>query len=131
VPGFQKFRRATTVSLVNVPQRPRPRESRHERGYDSVWVSRSSTFLKRNPFCRFCEQDGLDCVLATSVDHILPKDEFPDLRLVVSNFQPLCDRHHYGTKAKLERIARATGRLLELVQWCADPVLRKTILKAR
>lgn len=114
----------------------RIREGQHrddaaERGYDSKWSRLSARFAKQNPFCRFCAQDGMETIFGEARDHIIPVKERPDLRLVWKNVQSLCNRCHNGAKRRLEVIARATGQLDKLPEWCADPDLRKQILRGR
>ena len=121
------FRRQSAPSIWKRPDERR-RPQRAERGYDAAWERLRDRFIAQNPFCRFSEQDGFETVLATTVDHIVPIEDAPELRLVWANLQSLSDKHHYGTKARLERIARAVGRLDDLPIWCADPGLRKQVL---
>lgn len=121
------FRRQWAPSIWVRP-RERRRALRHERGYDVAWERLRANFLRRYPFCRFSEQDGFETVLAATVDHIIPVEDAPELRLVWGNLQSLSTKHHYGTKARLERIARAEGRLDELAAWCADSQLRRVVL---
>jgi hypothetical protein len=121
------FRRQSAPSIWTRP-REQGRASRHERGYDAAWDRLAKRFLRRYPFCRFSEQDGFETILAVTVDHIIPVEDAPELRLVWGDLQSLSTKHHYDTKARLERIARAEDRLDELVAWCAEPQLRRAVL---
>lgn len=97
------------------------REQSSERGYDHIWQKLSARYRRKNPFCRFCEQQGFEASLADVTDHIIPVRDNRDLRLTWSNLQSLCNRHHNGEKRRLEEYARNTGMLDELPKWCADP----------
>ena len=68
-------------------------QSRHARGYDSVWTRYAKLYLKQNPLCRMCEQASRT-TLASLVDHIIPLRLRPDLRLDPANLQPLCRSCH-------------------------------------
>lgn len=100
------------------------RLSSRQRGYDARWDRLSAAFRRQNPFCRFCEQDGLRVVFCDVVDHIVPVIDRPDLRYEWANLQSLCHGHHSGLKAWLEDQARRTGDLNVLVVWSADPSRR-------
>lgn len=102
---------------------PSPDKSTAERGYDHSWTDLSLRFRRKNPFCRFCEQDGFECTPADDVDHIIPIEDGGD-RLSWENLQSLCKKHHYGRKARLQRYARAHGMIEMLPIWCADPSTR-------
>lgn len=91
--------------------------------YDHRWTELSLKFRKKNPFCRFCEQDGYECSLADDVDHIIPIEDGGD-RLSWENLQSLCKKHHYGRKARLQRYARDKSMIEMLPKWCADPSSR-------
>lgn len=88
----------------------RARGTSAERGYDSVWRRLRRMFLLANPLCRFCWDKGLT-VEATAVDHIKSVREAPELRLVWSNLQSLCDHCHNSVRQReqaAERKARGT-----------------------
>ena len=67
------------------------REKTTQRGYGAKWRKVRAVILRREPLCRACRSDGL-LVVATDVDHILPKSDGGAEML--SNLQPLCHRHH-------------------------------------
>lgn len=108
------------------PSSPSPSVGDTGRGqYDAKWDRLSVAFRRKNPFCRFCEQEGRDTIPADDVDHIVPlRAPFKGAKYDRSNLQPLCRRHHYGLKAKLEHYAERTGRIDELPTWCSDPASR-------
>lgn len=91
--------------------------------YDHVWEDLSVRFRRKNPFCRFCEQEGFECVPVDDVDHIIPLED-GGARLDRNNLQSSCRKHHNGLKSRLQRYARAIGRIDLLPLWCADPSTR-------
>ena len=113
--------------------RPAPKEVRHEesgkRTYDYIWSKLSQRFRRKHPFCRFCEQKGLEAQVADLVDHIIPTVDRTDLRLTWSNLQSLCHSCHNGLKRRLEEYARKHDMLDMLPQWCADPESRPRRLR--
>jgi 5-methylcytosine-specific restriction protein A len=62
----------------------------------AAWIAFRQAFLARHRLCVKCLNRGRR-TLATVVNHILPRREFPDLQLIASNCEPLCkschDRH--------------------------------------
>lgn len=106
-----------------------PREDSGRRGYDHIWSKLSTRFRRSHPFCRFCEQKGFEATPADVVDHIIPKDDRPDLRLTWSNLQSLCNSCHNGLKRRLEAYAREFGQLDLLPEWCANPESRPRKLR--
>lgn len=97
------------------------RDAPAKRGYDHIWSALSTRFRRKNPFCRFCDQEGRDAVPADVVDHIVPVTDGPNLRLTWSNLQSLCSVHHNGVKRRLEEIARKHDAIDRLPEWCANP----------
>ena len=72
-----------------------PEESRSstKRGYGSRWQRARKIFLAAHPLCVECLKEG-KYVKATDVDHIIPHRGDEKLLWDVSNWQPLCHRHH-------------------------------------
>lgn len=69
------------------------RGTAHERGYDHEWRRTSKQFLRANPLCRHCEQEGF--VRAAKVtDHVIPHKGDKVLFWDRNNWQPLCKKHH-------------------------------------
>src|SRR5690348_5478472 len=64
------------------------RGSSTQRGYGSDWERVRRAYLAEHPFC----QIRLLCngVMAIEVDHIIPIEQRPDLRLEWSNLQSAC-----------------------------------------
>ena len=108
----------------------RPKEhrgSRHDRGYDSVWERTSRSHLKRFPICVECERNGLT-VLADVVDHKIPIEFRPDLRLDPKNRWSLCHHCHNGIKRRMEAYAIKAKMIDLLISWCDDPATRPAAL---
>jgi hypothetical protein len=99
------------------------RSSPRLRGLDTKWDRLSVAFRRKNPFCRFCEQEGRDA-LAEVVDHMIPRDARPDLTYEWGNLQSLCKLHHDGLKQRMEMHARKIGAVDDLPDWCRYPELR-------
>ena len=79
----------------------RRRGNAAERGYDSKWRSARALFLKKNPLCVKCRENG-KLTPATVVDHIIPHRGNPVLFWDRSNWQPLCkDCHDHKTGSGL------------------------------
>jgi len=72
----------------------------------SRWRRKRRAFLKDNPLCRFCEQQG-QLTLATIVDHVIPHRGDERLFWDETNWQPLCKACHDGAKRAMERDGRA------------------------
>lgn len=93
--------------------------------YDAKWDRLSLEHRRRHPFCRFCEQEGFECVTADCTDHIIPFEKpFNGGKYDRSNLQSLCNSHHYGEKARLQHYAKRTGQIDRLPEWCDDPSTR-------
>ncbi len=81
------------------------RGSRHERGYDSLWVRNRRMYLAGHPLCERCEAAGRT-VAASLVHHRNPIASAPSLRLDADNLQALCrDCHEQVEGRKRERHA--------------------------
>ena len=68
----------------------RARGTTTERGYDSDWEVLRKSKLATDPVCEIrllCQGE-----VATEVDHIIPIEQRPDLRLEWSNLQSCCKR---------------------------------------
>src|SRR5574343_544961 len=80
-----------------------------ERGYGADWQKLRAIVLASEPLCRHCNAQGRTTA-ATQVDHIVPIERAPQLRLVRSNLQPLCDDCHG---------AKTAGKLRSepMIQW--------------
>lgn len=74
-------------------QQDRERGTAYQRGYNNRWRKARETYLKRNPLCRHCEDEGI-VKAATVVDHIVPHRGDQKLFWDRDNWQPLCKQHH-------------------------------------
>lgn len=91
--------------------------------YDKQWEKTRNYFIQRNPTCAECERRGF-LEPATQIDHIIPVEVRPDLRLDQSNLQPLCAKHHNVWKRRLEQFAIQTDQTHKLPEWCKNPDTR-------
>lgn len=66
------------------------------------WIKGRAWFLRNNPLCVFCEEEGR-AEPATVVDHIKPHKGDKTLFYDVSNWQGLCAPHHDKTKQAMEK----------------------------
>ncbi|WP_193556406.1 HNH endonuclease signature motif containing protein [Paenibacillus lutimineralis] len=85
------------------------RGSAAARGYDGKWRKERAKFLKENPLCKHCYDEG-ELLEATVVDHIVPHKGDKKLFWNKKNWQPLCKRHH---DSKTVREDGGFGRSLE------------------
>ena len=69
------------------------RKSASERGYDSSWRKARTQYLKENPLCVKCEEEGR-ITSATVVDHIKPHRGNYNLFWDQNNWQSLCKKCH-------------------------------------
>jgi 5-methylcytosine-specific restriction enzyme A len=75
------------------------RGSAAARGYGSKWRKARQEFLRRNPLCAKCNQNGI-LKVATAVDHIIPHKGDVGLFWDQSNWQALCFSCHSRKTAK-------------------------------
>lgn len=104
------------------------RESRHDRGYDSVWTRRAARYMARFPCCQECERKDI-IVPAAVVDHKIPVRNRPDLRLDPKNWWSLCAHCHQGIKRRMEAYAEKASLIDALMSWCDDPSTRPAALQ--
>ena len=90
------------------PGQPKParrdtRATAAERGYDADWARLRRWYAGQYPICQWpgCTQPMQD------VDHIIPIEHRPDLRLDATNLQSLC-RSHHGVKTARDLRCRPT-----------------------
>ncbi|TWU03060.1 HNH endonuclease [Symmachiella macrocystis] len=65
-----------------------------QRGYDERWRKVRRIHIKRHPYCEDCLDDGVVNTRNLEVDHVIPIDVRPDLRLDLDNLRTRCRRHH-------------------------------------
>jgi len=88
----EKFRPPKPANPLPSAMPPRPRLSPSKRGYDTDWKRLRLWFLRRNPLCLHCKEQG-ELTPATEVDHIKPINDGGD-RLDHMNLQALCKSCH-------------------------------------
>lgn len=100
------------------------RGSAAERGYDHHWRHIRQAFLKANPLCVRCEQQGTVAV-ATDIDHIVPKRwGGKDIEF---NLQALCHECHSRKTQRETRRGRWTGdRMARVILVGGPPGAGKT-----
>ena len=76
-------------------------KSSAQRGYGYKWQQYRLKFLKANPLCKFCENEGR-VTEAKIVDHIIPHEGNQQLFWDECNHQPLCKLCHDKVKQKIE-----------------------------
>ena len=72
-----------------------------ERGYNYRWRKFRELYLKENPLCVFCKNEGI-VKEANVVDHITPHKGDKELFWSKENHQSLCKFHHDSTKQAME-----------------------------
>lgn len=80
------------------------RGSAAARGYDHTWRKLRDAHLSMSPLCIECLNDEI-VEVAVDVDHVIPISVWPEGRLVASNLQSLCRKHH-NEKTRRETAAR-------------------------
>lgn len=73
-----------------------------QRGYGGRWQKVRAAFLKRNPLCVKCMDEGR-ITAGTVVDHLIPHRGDPVLMWDEDNFQTLCGPHHNRDKQREEK----------------------------
>jgi 5-methylcytosine-specific restriction protein A len=78
-------------------RRPDHRQSASQRGYDRDWRELRDAYLRAHPLCEKCRKAP-----ATTVHHIKPVEEFPELRLVWRNLEANCRPCHEAEHGRAE-----------------------------
>ncbi len=65
-----------------------------QRGYDRQWQLVRNRKISEYPLCERCLASGRGAVIANVVHHINPVDKYPELRLIYSNLESLCNECH-------------------------------------
>lgn len=126
IPSFRRMKvpKLGAKEGERVRKGERYRGSRQSRGYGRDWEILRAEYMRHvKRRCEECRRRGY-LAIADDVDHIIPIQDDPDLRLEWSNLQALCRQHHKGWKAKMEAYARRTGAIRMLPQWCRHPETR-------
>lgn len=95
-PNLTKY--GTTYCEEHQPMYPNSmidgkRPSSYRMGYDNKWKKRRLIFLRKNPLCESCRENGR-YTMATVVDHIRPHKGNKELFWDESNWQALCKPCH-------------------------------------
>lgn len=85
------------------------RGSSTARGYDRQWRKVRALKLTITPLCERCTAVGV-VTLATTVDHRVPLEQWPEGRLVMTNLESQCDHHHNVIKQREEAEWRGSGK---------------------
>lgn len=92
----------------------RARGTRSARGYDYDWQQLRKAYLNTHPVCE-CDDClaviDVDRDIAEVVDHRVPIESAPELRLVWSNLRAMSARHHNRHTARSTRFGRGSGGL--------------------
>ncbi|MBM3205932.1 HNH endonuclease [Candidatus Shapirobacteria bacterium] len=70
--------------------------------YNGTWRKLRNIQLSTEPLCRMCAKRNI-IKAATTIDHIIPISERPDLRLEQSNLQSLCKQCHDSIKRRIDQ----------------------------
>jgi 5-methylcytosine-specific restriction protein A len=84
------------------------RETRQSFYQSKEWKSIRLYVLQTEPLCRKCKAYGY-ITPADVVDHIIDIKDAPDLRLEITNLQPLCERCHNRKTARDRKKKVKTG----------------------
>lgn len=114
---------AAVTRFTKPRERSDRRGSPRTRGLDARWDRLSKRYRRANPFCEESARRGIDAPVEV-VDHIIPREERPDLAYEWSNLQSLTARLHDGWKQEMEAYARRTGQIHMLPEWCKNPSSR-------
>ena len=79
--------------LLRYREEDKNRLPSHKRGYDRRWRKKRRDYLKTNPLCVKCLEEGR-VVAAIIVDHIISAKGNPELFWDRNNWQSLCKSHH-------------------------------------
>lgn len=90
------------------PSGGRPRPSARQRNYTTKWDKARAEYLKQNPWCVYCAQQGKQ-VKATTVDHETPHRGDWSIFWNRRDWQGLCTTHHSATKQREEKRGHAIG----------------------
>lgn len=73
-----------------------------ERGYGHRWQQARVAYLRANPLCVMCRQEGR-LTAASVVDHVIPHRGDAARFWDADNWQALCKVHHDGAKQSSEK----------------------------
>ncbi|WP_270578005.1 HNH endonuclease [Caldibacillus thermoamylovorans] len=83
------------------------------------WIRKRELILKRDEYkCRECKRYGKTSP-ATTVHHVIPLDQRPDLKLNINNLISLCDKCHNQMHNRIT--GELTEKGMEWVERIAPP----------
>ena len=85
------------------------KRSSTERGYTWAWTKARNAYLKDNPLCVYCGQDGR-ITAANVVNHKVPHRGDQELFWNEENWESLCKRHHDSDAQMAERSGRVRAK---------------------
>ena len=85
------------------------KRSSTERGYTWAWTKARNAYLKDNPLCVYCGQDGR-ITAANVVNHKIPHKGDQDLFWNEENWESLCKRHHDSDAQMAEKSGRVRAK---------------------
>lgn len=88
-----------------------------QRGYDHTWRKLRLIVLSEEPLCQICLKRGI-VKPSEQVDHIIPLEERPDLRLVRSNLQGVCAKCN-REKARAQQLGQLSNTIIVFGPPCA------------
>jgi 5-methylcytosine-specific restriction protein A len=94
------------------------RPSARQRGYNTRWQKARKTYLTQHPLCVMCKKQGR-ITAATVVNHKVAHRGDQDLFWDVSNWEPLCKRHHDSDAQIIDRTGKPP-RTIGVDGWPAE-----------
>ena len=93
---------------MNTPTWRSDKRTSSERGYNSKWRKARETYLRSNPLCVMCKEQG-KVEVANVVNHIIPHKGDKALFWDRSNWQAVCKFHHDSTIQRQEKLEVVIG----------------------
>lgn len=95
IPAGQQTKRENTRLYDQMRDREQPWRAWYK---STRWRKASLAFIRANPLCADCDREGRFYLVTKSnpmvTDHIVPHKGNYELFWDVTNWQPLCKRHH-------------------------------------
>jgi 5-methylcytosine-specific restriction protein A len=83
--------------------------SSSERGYTWAWTKARNAYLRDNPLCVYCRNEGR-VTAADVVNHKIPHRGDQELFWDESNWESLCKRHHDSDAQMAEKSGRVRAK---------------------
>jgi hypothetical protein len=90
--------------------------------YGGRWKRFARQYRQTNPFCAVC-MESRRLTFAALVDHKMPVADGGPMYPGSAGVWSLCTSHH-AWKSQLENLARRTGQMDRIVEWCDRPDAR-------